>query len=134
MLPCAETEKVSVLPVHFIAAWLDVCVIPQLDGLGREGLARGRRRRLHESQRRRRARAAAPAARRAQAVTSAAAHGRGGQAEGIGERGRHGGWQRRARGEGGGGVWRAAGVRLRGEAARRCGGEGGGGGGVVAHS
>lgn len=125
-------ESVPVLPqVEAFQPVRHVVLVPQLHGFGGEGLARGRHR-LHQRERRRGARAPAAAARGAQAIAAAAAHRWGGQAEDVGEGGRHGGRQRGAGGEGGGRVWRAAGVRLGWEAAGRGGGEGSSG--VVTHS
>ena len=82
-------EGVPVLPqVEALQPVGHVVLAPQLHGLGGEGLPRGRHR-LHERERRGGARAAAAAVRGAQAVAAAAAHGRGGQAEDVGEGGGH---------------------------------------------
>ncbi len=86
-------ESVPVLPqVEALQPVRHVVLAPQLHGFGGKGLARGCHR-LHQRERRWGARAPAAAARGAQAVAAAAAHGRGGQAEDVGEGGRHGGRQ-----------------------------------------
>lgn len=86
-------ESVPVLPqVEALQPVGHIMLAPQLHGFGGEGFARGRHG-LHQRERRRRARAPAAATRGAETVGAAASHRRGGQAEDVGERGRHGGRQ-----------------------------------------